>query len=96
VSVTTSAPALISGFRGTPFSASSWTMELNGEPEGSRPTRVHKSAPERFSAMVSVKTLEMLWIENGTFASPASAVSPSSAATAMPNFAGSTRASAGM
>ena len=79
-----------------PFSASSWTMELKREPEGSRPTRSHRLAPSLLSAMVRVKTLEMLWIENGRCAPPASAVRPSQVAMAMAKFLGSTRASAGM
>ena len=71
-------------------------MELNREPEGSRPTRTHSASPIRSRAMVSVKTFEMLWIENGIQASPYSAVSPSTVITAMPKRLPSTRASAGM
>ena len=40
-------------------------MELKGLPEGSRPTRCHSRSPTLPSASVSVKTFEMLWIENG-------------------------------
>ncbi len=67
----TSAPALISGLRGMPCSCSSRTMELNREPEGSRPTRFHRSAPSFSRAMVRVNTLEMLWMEKAVAASPA-------------------------
>ena len=41
-SVTTIAPGLIKGLRGLPRSLSSWTIELNALPEGSRPTLSHK------------------------------------------------------
>ena len=34
-------------------------------PDGSRPTVVHSPSPTMPSASVSVKTLEMLWMENG-------------------------------
>ena len=37
-------------------------------PEGSRPTRCHNLSPTLPNASVSVKTFEMLWIENGTSA----------------------------
>ena len=47
-------------------------------------------------ARVSRKTLEMLWIEKGTSASPAQDRVPSSVATASPNCRGSTWASCGM
>ena len=60
-------------------------MELNGEPDGSRPTRRHSRSPSLPSASVSVKTFEMLWIENGVSASPPSATLPSASITAMPN-----------
>ena len=53
------------GLRGMPRSRSSWTIELNGLPDGSRPTRCHSRSPTLPSASVSVKTFEMLWIENG-------------------------------
>ncbi len=43
-------------------------MELNGLPEGSRPTRRHSRSPTLPSASVSVNTFEMLWIENGVSA----------------------------
>ena len=42
MSVTAIAPALMKGLRGLPRSNSSWTMELKGLPDGSRPTRRHK------------------------------------------------------
>ena len=38
-------------------------MELNGFPDGSRPTRCHSASPTLPSANVRVKTLEMLWME---------------------------------
>ncbi len=41
-SATAMAPALMKGLRGLPCSRSSWTMELNAVPDGSRPTRFHK------------------------------------------------------
>ena len=66
--MTAIAPALMKGLRGMPCSHSSWTMELNGLPEGSRPTRRHSRSPTLPSASVSVKTFEMLWIENGVVA----------------------------
>jgi len=43
-----------------------------------------------------VKTLETLWIENGTLQSPTDAVSPLQVTIASPNWRGSTRARAGM
>ena len=60
------APALMKGLRGLPFSNSSWTIELNAVPDGSRPTVVHSPSPTMPSASVSVNTLEMLWMENGS------------------------------
>jgi len=45
---------------------------------------------------VSVKTLDTLWIENGTSLSPTAAVSPAEVVMASPNWRGSTRARAGM
>ena len=66
--MTTMAPALMKGLRGMPRSNSSWTIELKGLPDGSRPTRRHSRSPNLPSASVSVKTLEMLWIENGVSA----------------------------
>ncbi len=95
-SVTAMAPALMKGLRGTPRSRSSCTMELNGLPEGSRPTRRHNRSPIMPSASVRVKTLEMLWIEKAASASPAAATLPSVPTTAMPNWPGSTLASSGM
>ena len=67
-SVTAMAPALMKGLRGMPRSSSSCTIELNGLPEGSRPTRRHSRSPMRPSARVRVKTLVMLWTENGLVA----------------------------
>ena len=75
------APALMKGLRGMPCSYSSWTMELNGLPDGSRPTRSHSRSPTLPSASVSVNTLEMLWIENGVSASPPAATLPSASMT---------------
>ncbi len=79
------APALMKGLRGMPRSYSSWTMELKGLPDGSRPTRLHSRSPTLPSASVSVNTLEMLWIENGTSLSPPAATLPSASTTARPN-----------
>ena len=79
-----------------PCSRSSWTMELKAEPDGSRPTRCHRSLPILPSARDRVKTLDTLWIENGSWASPAVCSPPSSVATAMPIFDRSIRARAGM
>jgi hypothetical protein len=64
------APALMKGLRGTPASRSSWTIELKAEPEGSRPTRFQIASPCLPSASVSVKTLEILWMEKASSASP--------------------------
>ena len=94
--MTAIAPALMNGLRGMPRSYSSWTTELNGLPEGSRPTRCHSRSPTMPSANVRVNTFEMLWIENGTSQSPAAAIVPSAPITARPNWFGSTRASSGM
>ena len=96
VSVTAIAPALMNGLRGLPRSNSSWTMELNGLPDGSRPTRRHSRSPALPRARVSVKTFEMLWIENGVSLSPAAATCPSASITAMPKALGSARASSGI
>jgi len=71
--VTAIAPALMKGLRGMPRSYSSWTTELNGLPEGSRPTRRHNRSPALPKASVSVKTFEMLWIENAVSLSPPAA-----------------------
>lgn len=79
-----------------PRSLSSCTSELNGPPEGSRPMRSHIASPKARMASVSENTLDMLWIENGTAASPAAAVSPAQVRSAMPNCRGDTRASAGI
>ena len=91
-SVTAIAPALMNGLRGTPRSRSSWTIELNGLPEGSRPTRRHSRSPIMPSASVRVNTFEMLWIENGVSASPPAATRPSASITAMPKAVGVDRA----
>ena len=64
-SVTRIAPALMNGLRGRPASYSSWTIELNADPDGSRPTWFQSPSPSLPSASVSRKTFEMLWIENG-------------------------------
>ena len=71
-------------------------MELNGLPEGSRPTRRHNRSPTLPKASVSVKTFEMLWIENGVSLSPPAATLPSASITTRPKALGSTRASSGM
>ncbi len=75
----------MNGLRGMPFSASSWTSELNGVPDGSRPTRRQISS-SWYPALppgppglpcpwditsASEKVLEMDWTENGTSQSPA-------------------------
>ena len=86
----------MNGFLGMPRSNSSWTTELNGLPDGSRPTRRHSRSPAMPSASVSVNTFEMLWIENGTSASPPAKTLPSASITAMPNACGPTRANSGM
>jgi hypothetical protein len=65
-------------------------------PDGSRPTRRHSRSPTLPSASVSVKTFEMLWIENGTSLSPPAATCPSASITTRPNFPGSACASSGM
>jgi hypothetical protein len=62
----------------------------------SRPTRCHRASPILPSASVTANTLEMLWIENGSSASPVEKVSPLTVATEMPNLRGSTAASLGM
>ena len=75
----------MNGFRGIPCSTSSWTKELKDVPDGSRRTLDHNE-PESsaLSAIARVKTLEMLWIENGRSASPELNTSPDVVATAMP------------
>ena len=77
-SVTTMAPALMKGLRGRPCSCSSWTIELKADARGlaARPG-VQRLSPCLPSASVSRNTLEMLWIENGTSASPAAWTAPS-------------------
>lgn len=95
-SVTTSAPALMNGLRGMPFSYSSCTSELNGLPDGSRPTRSHRLSPPSASARARANTLVMDCAENGTRQSPTPKTFPSRSAIAIPNCAGSTVASAGM
>ena len=95
-SVTAMAPALMKGLRGLPRSNSSWTMELNGLPDGSRPTRCHRLSPILPSASVSVKTLETLWMENGVSAVAARATLPWASTTTSPKALGSTLASSGM
>ena len=95
-SVTAIAPALMKGLRGLPRSRSSCTIELNGLPEGSRPTRRQSRSPTMPSASVRVKTFEMLWIENGVSLSPPTATSPCASTTAIPKLEGSMRASSGI
>src|ERR1700709_2388714 len=95
-SVTTRAPALMNGLRGMPCSYSSWTKELNLLPDGALPQRVHSSSRTRLMASISVKALEMLWIENGSPAPPTVWPAPSTVAIAMPNLVGGTLASAGI
>jgi hypothetical protein len=46
--------------------------------------------------MARVNTLEMLWIENGTYASPEVKTSPDTVATAIPNLLKGTAARDGM
>jgi len=79
-----------------PRSNSSWTMELKGLPEGSRPTRRHNLSPILPKARVSVNTFEMLWIENGVSLSPPAETFPSASITTRPKPLGSTRASSGI
>ncbi len=86
----------MNGLRGLPASASSWISELNGVPEGSRPTRFHTRSPSSCKAITSVNSLEMDWIENGTCASPTVCTRPAMSTTAMPNWCGDTLASSGM
>ena len=54
------APALMNGLRGRPCSYSSCTKELNGLPEGSRPTAFHISSPMRRVTIARVNTFEIL------------------------------------
>ena len=95
-SPTAMAPALMKGLRGTPCSLSSCNSELKGLPEGSRWMRSQSLSPSCCIANVRAKSLETLWIENGTALSPAAASSPSRVRRAMPNWRIGTRASAGM
>ena len=81
---------------GRPFSSSRSRIESKRDPEGSRPTRVHICSPILPRTQASEKTLETDWIEKRFRASPALIMVPSASATAMPNCAGSTRASSGM
>jgi hypothetical protein len=71
-------------------------MELNGLPEGSRPTRRHNLSPTLPKANVSVKTFEMLWIENAVSLSPAAATLPSASITTRPKDLVSIRARSGI
>ena len=66
----TIAPALIKGFRGIPFSASSWNRALNEVPEGSLPNRSQIVSPRCAKAMAKVKSLLTLWIEKRICQSP--------------------------
>ena len=95
-SVTTRAPALMNGLRGMPCSYSSWTSELKGLPEGSRPTCSQRLSPSRARSRASVKTLVTDWVEKGCCHSPTPYTVPSSSATAIPKRFGSTAARAGM
>jgi hypothetical protein len=56
---------------------------------------LHRASPTAPSAMVRAKTLEMLWIEKASSASPVWQV-PSAMMTAMPKRSGETVASAGI
>ncbi len=94
--MTTSAPALMNGLRGMPFSYSSWTKELKGLPDGSRPTCSQSASPSRVRSSARVKTLVRDCVENGSRQSPTPYTVPSSSATAMPKRRGSQAASAGM
>jgi hypothetical protein len=79
------------GLRGTPCSRSSCTIELNGVPEGSRPTRRQSVSPTLPSAWVSANTFETLWIENGFLGLAGSMwTAPSAVTTQSPNCRGST------
>lgn len=82
-----------------PFSASSWTSELNGVPDGSRPTRCQMlSWPPWLWAITSASenVLEMDCTENGVSQSPTPYTSPLISATAIPKRSADTRSSAGM
>ncbi len=94
--MTTSAPALMNGLRGMPFSYSSCTRELKGLPEGSRPTPRQIRSPSRESARARANTLVMDCAENGCRHSPTPYTVPSGSATAMPKRRGSAPASIGM
>lgn len=96
MSVTTSAPALMKGLRGIPFSYSSCTSELKGLPDGSRPTRSHWLSSPCAMASARAKTLVIDWVEKGGCQSPTPYTLPSTSAMAMPKRRGSTAASAGM
>src|SRR3546814_10846358 len=69
-----------------PCSLSSWTIELNALPEGSRPTLSHSELPTRRSASASVKTFDTDWIEKGSSASPDAWTVPSGSASAKPSL----------
>src|SRR6516164_10532508 len=90
-STVTRAPALTKGLRGMPCSYSSCTRELNFVPDGSFPQRVQISSPMRFIASISVNSFEMLWIENGSSASPILNTSPAVVHKHIPNLRGDTR-----
>ncbi len=79
-----------------PFSCSSWTSELNGPPDGSRPTRCQSWSPSSPRVSASPNTLEIDWMEKRSRQSPTPYMSPSTVATAMPNLSAGTEASAGM
>ena len=86
----------MNGLRGMPFSCSSWTSELYGLPDGSRPTRLQRLAPSEAMTNASANTLVTLCAENCTSHAPTPVTLPSRSATAMPNWFGSTVPSAGM
>lgn len=95
-SVTTSAPALMNGLRGMPFSCSSCTSELKALPDGSRPTRCHSDSPSSWKARVHANSLEMLWMEKSVSACPTRNTSPRGVTIAMPKSVALALASSGM
>ena len=71
-------------------------MELKALPDASRPTRRQTSLPTVASANVKVKTLDTLWIENATSASPVATMAPPTGSTAMPKWLTSALANSGI
>lgn len=71
-------------------------MELNGEPEGSRPTRFHRASPLVSRARLSMNTFVIDCAENGASAQPVVKISPSFVASASANAFGSASARAGI